>query len=202
MRSWKCVDLPLLLGSVCVVFPEDRSWLRRKLRCCAPESGTCGRTSRRGCASSTIAYVECAHRASAAASLQMTWALGGQPTPCLCHQKLFFKQLLLPCTVLIPRKVFLRSLFGTGATISRVLRRAQNRYPHGNALLDTAMCRKTLQTLALLWTVLKQGPRGVPLIKRAIIVTPATITQNWAAEVSHTSSITILILCISQFAML
>ena len=125
LRSWKCVDLPLLLGSVCVVFPEDRSWLRRKLRCCAPESGTCGRTSRRGFASSTIAYVECAHRASAAASLQMTWALGGQPTPCLCHQKMFFKQLLLPCTVLISRKNSLRSLFGTGATVFRFLKKRE-----------------------------------------------------------------------------
>lgn len=50
-----------------------------------------------------------------------------------------------------------------------------------------ALCRKTLQTLALLWTVLKQGPLGRPLVKRAIIVTPATITQNWAAEASPLS---------------
>jgi SNF2 family DNA or RNA helicase len=43
-------------------------------------------------------------------------------------------------------------------------------------------CRKTLQTLALVWTALRQGPGGRPLIKRAVVVAPTTITQNWAAE--------------------
>ena len=42
--------------------------------------------------------------------------------------------------------------------------------------------RKTLQTLALVWSALRQGPGGRPLIKRAVVVAPTTITQNWAAE--------------------
>ena len=32
--------------------------------------------------------------------------------------------------------------------------------------------------------MLKQGPLGRPLVKCAIVVTPASITQNWAAEAS------------------
>ena len=43
--------------------------------------------------------------------------------------------------------------------------------------------RKTLQTLALLWSALRQGSSGgKPLIRRAVVVAPTTITQNWAAE--------------------
>ena len=46
----------------------------------------------------------------------------------------------------------------------------------------SSTCRKTLQTLALLWSALRQGPGGKPLIRRAVVVAPTTITQNWAAE--------------------
>eukprot|EP00854_Cymbomonas_tetramitiformis_P021270 gene21270-25558_t len=42
---------------------------------------------------------------------------------------------------------------------------------------------KTLTTIALLYTLLKQGPHGTPVIKRAVIVCPASLVMNWAAEV-------------------
>ena len=43
--------------------------------------------------------------------------------------------------------------------------------------------RKTLQVIALLWTLLRQGPAGRPAIRRAIVATPSSLTGNWAAEV-------------------
>ena len=66
-------------------------------------------------------------------------------------------------------------------------------------------CRKTLQVITLLWTMLKQGPQvrlcsrhgyryamhqpsrglvqGKPSAKKTIAVTPSSLTKNWAAEV-------------------
>lgn len=49
------------------------------------------------------------------------------------------------------------------------------------ALLYT--CSKTLQVLTLLWTLLRQGPEGVPVVQKAIVVAPATLVDNWAKEV-------------------
>ena len=37
--------------------------------------------------------------------------------------------------------------------------------------------------IALLWTVLRQGPAGRPAIRRAIVATPSSLTGNWAGEV-------------------
>lgn len=37
--------------------------------------------------------------------------------------------------------------------------------------------------IALLWTLLRQGPAGRPAIRRAIVATPSSLTGNWAAEV-------------------
>lgn len=42
---------------------------------------------------------------------------------------------------------------------------------------------KTLQVIALLWTLLRQGPSGRPVARKAIVVCPATLTANWADEV-------------------
>lgn len=37
--------------------------------------------------------------------------------------------------------------------------------------------------ISLLWTLLKQSPQGGPAIRRAIVVCPATLVNNWKAEV-------------------
>jgi len=44
-------------------------------------------------------------------------------------------------------------------------------------------CSKTLQVLTLLWTLLRQGPEGVPVVSKAIVVAPATLVGNWGKEV-------------------
>ena len=41
---------------------------------------------------------------------------------------------------------------------------------------------KTLTTIALLWTLLKQGPNGRPAISKALVVAPSSLTRNWAQE--------------------
>ena len=46
---------------------------------------------------------------------------------------------------------------------------------------------KTLQSIALLWTLLRQGfegPSGRPLVQRALIVTPTSLVSNWASELT------------------
>lgn len=43
---------------------------------------------------------------------------------------------------------------------------------------------KSLQTLALIWTLLKQSPAGAtsPTVGKAIIVCPSSLVNNWKAE--------------------
>lgn len=41
---------------------------------------------------------------------------------------------------------------------------------------------KTLTTITLLWTALRQGPTGAPLTRRAVVVTPSSLVDNWARE--------------------
>lgn len=48
---------------------------------------------------------------------------------------------------------------------------------------DAAARRKTLQVLALLWTLLRQGPEGAPVVRKAVVVSPATLVANWGKEV-------------------
>jgi DNA repair and recombination RAD54-like protein len=38
---------------------------------------------------------------------------------------------------------------------------------------------KTLQAIALLWTLLRQGIDGQPVAKRVIIVCPTSLVSNW-----------------------
>ena len=54
----------------------------------------------------------------------------------------------------------------------------------GAVLADEMGLGKTLQTIALLWTLLKQNPvyDEPPLIKKALIVCPATLVTNWRKE--------------------
>ncbi|OQE06213.1 hypothetical protein PENVUL_c019G07548 [Penicillium vulpinum] len=55
----------------------------------------------------------------------------------------------------------------------------------GAILADDMGLGKTLQTIALLWTLLKQNPifEAPPVIKKALIVCPVTLINNWRKEV-------------------
>lgn len=55
---------------------------------------------------------------------------------------------------------------------------------NGAILADEMGLGKTLQTIALLWTLLKQNPiyEESPLIKKALIVCPVTLINNWRKE--------------------
>jgi DNA repair and recombination protein RAD54B len=54
----------------------------------------------------------------------------------------------------------------------------------GCILADEMGLGKTLQTIALLWTLLKQNPihGDPPVIKKALIVCPVTLINNWQKE--------------------
>lgn len=42
---------------------------------------------------------------------------------------------------------------------------------------------KTLQSISLIWTMLKQGPKnGKPIIKRALVLAPSSLVKNWQME--------------------
>lgn len=55
---------------------------------------------------------------------------------------------------------------------------------HGAILADEMGLGKTMQTIALLWTLLKQNPidGDPPVIKKALIVCPVTLINNWRKE--------------------
>lgn len=54
----------------------------------------------------------------------------------------------------------------------------------GAILADEMGLGKTLQTIALLWTLLKQNPiyGSSPIVKKALIVCPVTLINNWQKE--------------------
>jgi DNA repair and recombination protein RAD54B len=54
----------------------------------------------------------------------------------------------------------------------------------GAILADDMGLGKTLQTITLLWTLLKQNPihESPPVIKKALIVCPVTLINNWRKE--------------------
>lgn len=56
-------------------------------------------------------------------------------------------------------------------------------YAHRNHSFSRGL-GKTIQTIALIWTLLKQTPYfgSGPVIRRGLVVCPATLVQNWAKE--------------------
>uniref|UniRef100_A0A8C5NGD5 RAD54 homolog B n=1 Tax=Gouania willdenowi TaxID=441366 RepID=A0A8C5NGD5_GOUWI len=53
----------------------------------------------------------------------------------------------------------------------------------GAILADEMGLGKTLQSVTLIWTLLKQGPYGgKPIMKRVLVVTPGSLVKNWGAE--------------------
>lgn len=52
----------------------------------------------------------------------------------------------------------------------------------GCILADEMGLGKTLSTIALMWTMLKQGPNGIPLISKAVVVAPCSLVANWQRE--------------------
>ena len=55
--------------------------------------------------------------------------------------------------------------------------------PRGLSPLRSQMgLGKTLQVIALTWTLLRQGPSGRPSIGKVLVVCPSSLTENWADE--------------------
>ncbi|CAI5458561.1 unnamed protein product, partial [Closterium sp. Yama58-4] len=52
----------------------------------------------------------------------------------------------------------------------------------GCVLADEMGLGKTLQVIALIWTLLKQGPQGRPFLRKAVVVCPSSLVDNWGAE--------------------
>jgi SNF2 family DNA or RNA helicase len=68
----------------------------------------------------------------------------------------------------------------------RCIAGTKNTRGSGGILADDMGLGKTLQTIALIWTALKQSPASGtrPLVSKCVIVTPATLVENWRQEFS------------------
>ncbi|EGG23345.1 SNF2-related domain-containing protein [Cavenderia fasciculata] len=53
---------------------------------------------------------------------------------------------------------------------------------NGCILADDMGLGKSIQAIAILWTLLKQGPNGLPTAERAVIVAPSSLVGNWCKE--------------------
>ncbi|SCU66368.1 DNA repair and recombination protein RAD54, putative [Trypanosoma equiperdum] len=53
---------------------------------------------------------------------------------------------------------------------------------HGAILADEMGLGKTIQTVATVYTCLKQGRYGVPTARKCLIVTPSSLVKNWCNE--------------------
>ncbi|XP_058460266.1 DNA repair and recombination protein RAD54B-like [Malaya genurostris] len=54
----------------------------------------------------------------------------------------------------------------------------------GAILADEMGLGKTLQCICLIYTLLKHGPYGQPMLKRVLIVTPSSLVSNWDSEIT------------------
>ncbi|XP_076474831.1 DNA repair and recombination protein RAD54B isoform X3 [Bombus vancouverensis nearcticus] len=52
----------------------------------------------------------------------------------------------------------------------------------GAILADEMGLGKTLQCITIIWTLLKKGPYGYPILKYILIVTPSCLCNNWNKE--------------------
>mgnify|MGYP002775668613 CR=1 FL=1 len=61
---------------------------------------------------------------------------------------------------------------------------------------------KTLQSITLLWTLLKQGFDGSPIAQKVLIVTPTSLVSNWESEIEKwlEGQVRVLALCESTRA--
>ncbi|GAM18460.1 hypothetical protein SAMD00019534_016350, partial [Acytostelium subglobosum LB1] len=55
-------------------------------------------------------------------------------------------------------------------------------FGNGCILADDMGLGKTIQAITILWTLLKQGIRGEPTSRKAVIVAPAGLVRNWCQE--------------------
>ncbi|KAL7719918.1 DNA repair and recombination protein RAD54B [Entamoeba marina] len=53
---------------------------------------------------------------------------------------------------------------------------------NGCILADGMGLGKTIQAVTLLWTLLRQGPSGIPSCKKAMVVAPSSLVGNWQNE--------------------
>ena len=58
----------------------------------------------------------------------------------------------------------------------------ESEHGSGAILADTMGLGKTLQCIALLWTLLKQGIYGKPTCKKFLVITPSSLVNNWKCE--------------------
>jgi DNA repair and recombination RAD54-like protein len=57
---------------------------------------------------------------------------------------------------------------------------------YGCIMADAMGLGKTLQCIALMWTLLKQSPHaGKPSIEKCIIACPSSLVKNWANELGR-----------------
>ncbi|XP_012168218.2 DNA repair and recombination protein RAD54B isoform X1 [Bombus terrestris] len=55
----------------------------------------------------------------------------------------------------------------------------------GAILADEMGLGKTLQCITIIWTLLKKGPYGYPILKYILIVTPSCLCNSWNKEFKH-----------------
>ncbi|CAM6092312.1 unnamed protein product [Calypogeia fissa] len=53
----------------------------------------------------------------------------------------------------------------------------------GCLLADAMGLGKTLQVIALIWTLIKKGPGGHPAVRKVLVICPSSLVENWGKEV-------------------